>query len=260
MARILIIDDDGIERDALAVFLLKEGHEVLTAAGGPAGLAALRASPPDLVILAPGSPTAPGPALLGEIRKFSTGMPIIALTGSNSPEAAAACLAAGATKALPRSAGLCQILAETYSLAGPPPGRSQPPPGAAGRRGLGVVLVADDDNSIVYLLTRFLADAGYCVISAADGLEAERLAHEFRPDIVLLDIAMPGKDGVKVLKSLVERMPETGVMIITGNEDEELARACLKMGAFDYAEKPLNLVAMERSIKARLLLQKSRKK
>lgn len=126
--------------------------------------------------------------------------------------------------------------------------------GAARRRGL--VLVVEDEGEARTVLARFLSSRGYAVLEAADGSGAISLALKKKPDIVLLDIAMPGKDGLEVLKELAPAMPDTGFIMVTANEDEELARSCLECGAFDYVTKPVNLDSLARSIKARLLVRK----
>ena len=119
--------------------------------------------------------------------------------------------------------------------------------------GGGLVLVADDNTQIRKLLVRFLSSLGYTVIEAGDGLAAIALARERTPDVVLLDLVMPGKTGLEVLKELVPGMPGTGFIIVTGNEDEETAASCLRSGAFDYITKPLSLYALAKSVKAWLL-------
>lgn len=262
MAKILIIESDGIAREALAVFLVKEGHEAACACDGANGLQAFKASPPDLVLLARDLPLLSGPETLKKIREISESVPVFVLTGRPGTADAEACLAAGATRVIPRGDGVHGVLAEVDRRFGRPRPAPQPagappkPAPATERHGRGLVLVADDDPSVVHVLTRHLAEAGYCVIGAADGLEAERLAHEARPDVILLDIYMPGKDGLALLKTFRKEMPATGVLVITGSEDEDLARSCLELGAFDYAEKPFKLEALEKAIRARVLLQR----
>src|SRR5689334_18967931 len=66
------------------------------------------------------------------------------------------------------------------------------------------ILVADDENSIQSLLKKALGDSSYDLLSATDGVEAVRLARAQRPDLILLDINMPGKNGREVLKDLRE--------------------------------------------------------
>jgi len=117
------------------------------------------------------------------------------------------------------------------------------------------VLVADDDKATRTLLNRYLTSMGYEVIEAADGAQAQALAVARRPDIILLDIFMPGKDGIEALKELAPKMPGTSFLIITGGENEAGAQECLVWGADDYILKPLDMEAVGRAIKTRLLLR-----
>lgn len=262
MAKILIIDGDGIICEALAVFLVKEGHQAGCARDGANGLQTFKASPPDLVLLDRDLPLMSGLEVLRKIREISESVPVFVLTGRSEEADAKACLAAGATRVIPKGDGLHGVLAEVDHTLGrprPAPLPAAAPPRPAGREekhGRGLVLVADDDPAVLQVLSRHLAEAGYAVVTAADGLEAERLAYEARPDVILLDIYMPGKDGMALLKLLRKEMPDTGILMVTGNEDEEVARACLELGAFDYAEKPFKLDALEQTIRARVLLQR----
>ncbi|MDD2806719.1 MAG: response regulator [Elusimicrobiales bacterium] len=120
-----------------------------------------------------------------------------------------------------------------------------------------LILVADDDSAMRGVLKKFFSGAGYDVITAADGIAAERLARETRPDIVLLDIYMPRRSGVEVLGTLFRELPGTGIVMLSGNDSEEVARGCLTLGAFDYFSKPVNLEALGASVKGRLFLQGS---
>ncbi len=268
MANILIIDDDGIVRDALTVFLSRAGHQVTTASDGGNGVLAFKNGSPDLVILDRDLPVITGSAVFAKIREISS-TPVIILTGFDAPEDAEAYLHDGAASFLSKGDGLSNVLSEVDRVLGiqkkdgkPPIERRKtaPLPKAAARdtaRPKALILVADDDPAILKLLGRFLESLGYAVELAEDGEIAVQLARARKPDIALLDIFMPKKDGIEVLKELAGELPEAGFIMITGNEDEEVARACLRMGAFDYISKPVNLVALENTIKARLLLQKN---
>ncbi len=122
--------------------------------------------------------------------------------------------------------------------------------------GCGLVLVAEDDAQVRRGLVRFLSSRGHVAIEAADGRSTAALAREWKPDIVLLDLAMPVKNGMEVLKELAPSLPGTGFIIVTGNEEEEIARACLELGAYDYVPKPVDLEALDRSIKTRLRINR----
>ncbi len=119
-----------------------------------------------------------------------------------------------------------------------------------------LVLVADDDEAIANAVCRFLSSYGYETLQANDGGRAVELARARRPDVVLLDISMPGKNGVEVLTELVPEMPRTGFIMLSGNGDEAVARDCLKIGAFDYLSKPANLGALETMVRTFLAAAK----
>jgi len=261
MANILVIDDDGIVRDALTVFLTRAGHQVTTAADGGNGIQAFKAGRPDLVILDRDLPVISGSGVFEKIREVSTDVPIMILTGYASPEEADIYIKHGAASFLSKGDGLSNVLAEVDRLLGvvKAPARpviepcSQRPPAPSGSGAL--ILIADDDEGMLAVLVRSLRAEGYRVISAADGETAMRLARENKPDLVLLDISMPKKSGLEVLRELAPELPKTGFMMITGNEDEAVAKTCLETGAFDYIPKPMNLQALMKVIEARLLLQ-----
>jgi CheY-like chemotaxis protein len=118
------------------------------------------------------------------------------------------------------------------------------------------VLIADDDPETRAVLGRFLKAFDCEISEAADGEMALQLARSLRPDIVLLDIYMPKTDGVSVLKELAAEMPGTRFIMVTGNEDEGVARECLELGAFDYVTKPINLDILEEIIERRLQVRK----
>jgi len=267
MAKILIIDDDGIVRDALRVFLVRDGHQVITAADGANGIQVFKAGIPDLVILDRALPFVSGSGVFEEIRKVSQTVPIIMLTGYDSPEEADVYVQHGAAAFLSKGDGLSNVLSAVdrvlgISRAAAPekpvarPAAAAPAAPAAPAGSGALVLIADDDENMLGVLVKCFSGAGYTVITASDGLAAEKLARERRPAIALLDIFMPGKDGVEVLRTLAAELPDTGVIMISGNDDEDIAKDCLTKGAFDYAAKPLNLDALERTVRARLVLQR----
>ncbi len=117
------------------------------------------------------------------------------------------------------------------------------------------MLVVDDEEALRKILLRVFSGLGHAVTTAADGKTGERLALEEKPDMVLLDIDMPGKDGVEVLQTLRQELPLTGIIMISGNTDECRAKACLEMGACDYLPKPLDLEELTAIVTAWLAKQ-----
>ncbi len=110
------------------------------------------------------------------------------------------------------------------------------------------VLVVDDEPDFVELLREFLTAKGYDVSSAQNGEEALRKVKEERPHLILLDVRMPKMNGLEVLRQVREIDHEVGVIMVTAVSDEETGRQALKLGAFDYITKPLDLKYLERSL------------
>src|SRR5918996_3909567 len=103
------------------------------------------------------------------------------------------------------------------------------------------ILIVDDEPGVRSALTGVLQDEGYDVEAAESGEAAlERLARQSY-DVVVLDIWLPGMDGLATLTRMRERQIETQVVIVSGHGNIESAVRAIKMGAFDFVEKPLSL-------------------
>ena len=121
MAKILIIDDDGIVRDALTVFLTRAGHEVQSAEDGISGLRIFKSSQPDLVVLDRDLPGLRGSSVLAKIRETDTLTKVLILTGFDAPEDVEQYLKSGATAFLSKGDGLSNVLAQIDILLGAAP-------------------------------------------------------------------------------------------------------------------------------------------
>jgi len=115
---------------------------------------------------------------------------------------------------------------------------------------LGRVLVVEDEPRVGAMLRDSLVELGYIVKVAAGGGEALELVPVFEPDVVLLDLLMPEMPGVEVLAHLRRDHPTLPVVIMSGNEDVEVARATLRDGAFDYLSKPFTMNVLARVVAA----------
>ncbi len=112
------------------------------------------------------------------------------------------------------------------------------------------VLVVDDEPEIVRLVRDYLERGGFAVVTAADGDEALRIAHRNRPDIVVLDLGLPGIDGLDVAREL-RRGGEMPIIMLTARTEEADRVAGLELGADDYVSKPFSpreLVARVRAV------------
>jgi len=103
------------------------------------------------------------------------------------------------------------------------------------------VLVVDDEAAIRRSLAGILADEGYDAALAEDGERALAVVRERTPDLVLLDIAMPGRDGIEILEELRRAHPALPVVMMSGHGTIETAVRATQLGAFDFIEKPLSL-------------------
>lgn len=101
------------------------------------------------------------------------------------------------------------------------------------------ILVVDDEEVVRLSHIRTLASIHCNVEVVRDGSEALQVMAQRPADVVLLDLRMPGMDGMAVLKEIKQRWPETEVVIITGYPTVETAKEAVRLGAFDYLAKPV---------------------
>ena len=116
--------------------------------------------------------------------------------------------------------------------------------------GVATVLVVDDEPRIVQLVRDYLEHAGFKVLTAADGPTAIRTAASGRPDLVILDLGLPGVDGLDVTRSL-RRDGQVPIIMLTARTDESDKLVGLELGADDYVTKPFSpkeLVARVRAV------------
>jgi two-component system nitrogen regulation response regulator NtrX len=103
------------------------------------------------------------------------------------------------------------------------------------------ILVVDDESSILATLSEVLRDEGYSVSTASDSLEAIQSVQESLPGLVLLDVWMPGVDGIETLIKIKALAPDLSVIVMSGHGSIETAVRAIKLGAYDFVEKPLSL-------------------
>ncbi|MBS1687676.1 MAG: response regulator transcription factor [Bacteroidetes bacterium] len=118
----------------------------------------------------------------------------------------------------------------------------------------GKILIVDDEPDIVEFISYNLKSKGYLIATARDGIEAIRKAKEFLPDLILLDIMMPNKDGIETIRDL-RKMPEfedTAIIFLTARSDEKSEIEGLSLGADDYISKPIKPELLATRISAAL--------
>jgi DNA-binding response OmpR family regulator len=121
----------------------------------------------------------------------------------------------------------------------------------------GKVLVIDDEPSIVELFTDYLNGQGFDVISAGGGEEGLDRLRLDSPDIVLLDMRMPGIDGLETLTRIRKVNQRVPVLMVSGNDDIAAAKSAIALGAFDYTLKPVDFNYLGRALDKMLALAAS---
>lgn len=114
------------------------------------------------------------------------------------------------------------------------------------------VLLVDDDPEIAHLVVNFLPSERYCVEVAADGSSVMETVRRYHPDIVLLDVHLPGVSGLDLLRSLKSEIPKTPVVIISGYVSAGNAIEAMKDGAYEYLTKPFRFDQLEKTIERAL--------
>jgi DNA-binding NtrC family response regulator len=120
------------------------------------------------------------------------------------------------------------------------------------------ILIVDDEKNIVTSLQEILNDEGYDIVTAEDGLDALEMVQSEPPDLVLLDIWIPGMDGIEVLQAIKTYHPEIEVLVMSGHGTIDTAVKATKLGAYDFIEKPFSLDQLVLSVEKALKQRKGR--
>ncbi len=259
---ILLVEDDMIAVRELGVYLRELGYRVSFTLDGKAGLAFLDKELPDLLLLDLKMPEMDGFAFLEAMRNVPrlTDIPVLILSAMDLPPATARQLPANVRGSLPKgNISREQLLSHVQAVLGPAPSSSasrRPPPteplpvpatevasGSKGkpRPGGRKILVAEDNPDNLFFLGQVLTAAGYEVMSAHNGTEALRIAPDFTPDLVLLDIQMPRMGGMETVKALrdLPALRDIPVLALTARAMKGDKQQILAAGFDGYISKPV---------------------
>lgn len=249
MQKILVVDDDARMREVLYDALTSKGYGVVTVGSGEQAIELLKANRPQLVVLDLSLPGISGLEVARRIRGFDEIIPLILCkTASESAppgdELKTLAVAAVLPKEEPeRLVEFAQTLLDQAKAAP-----------KAGKTGLaGTLLIVDDDPQVQQLLKLFFESKGMRVVAAGSGEEALQAVAR-NPVLVMLDVNMPGMDGVLTLKKLKAVKPELPVVMMSGGGEKGMAEAALKLGAYDYVSKPFNLEYLETVVLTKVLV------
>lgn len=244
----------------VAEFLGGEGFEVIEAINGLEALWHVKGERPDAVVLDLRTPRLGGLEALRRVLILDPGLKVVVMTAH--PEdigEQAASLGAAAVLAAPFE--MRKLLYALRSETRPPGVRAQPTerfstrPSATPTSGRPrTVLIVEDDSYTGAMLNDFVTELGYVGRRVGDGAAALRALVQEAPDLVLLDILLPGLSGLEALPSIRALAPGVPVVMVSGTTDEERARQALARGAFDYIVKPVDLRYLAETVEVALAM------
>ena len=104
------------------------------------------------------------------------------------------------------------------------------------------IMIADDSDAIRLVLNDILSIGNHTIVGEAiNGEEAVNLFFKTSPDLLLLDLAMPKKDGLTVVKEIMEKNPQSKIILITASDDQKIINQCLELGASSCISKPFDI-------------------
>jgi DNA-binding response OmpR family regulator len=243
--KILLVDDELKIREMLYELFSLKGYKIITAPGGEEGIEIIKKEKLDLVLLDIKMEPLDGIQALKRIREFDKKTKIIMLTALEDAELDRQARMNGASGLMRKSWGILTISKIVGSILDEELGFSEDK-----KR----ILIADDEPEVCSLLNDFLTKKGFKPIIAVSGEEALEKIRQESPIIVLLDINMPGMDGLMTLKKIKEVSEHIGIIVITGMSDTNIAEEAIKLGVYDYIVKPVNLNYLEFCLISKIIL------
>src|SRR6476660_828318 len=215
MIKILVIDDDRMNCELIQSVFTRHGYPVLSATSGIEGLTLFRQLAPRVTILDLRMPEMDGLTVLKEIRAYDPHAPVIILGGGATEAQENQARGLRVTDFIRKGLSL-DVLVESVNRVVQLPVKSVSTlPGLADNAAVAdmgeTILVVDDEPLVRDLLVQFLTLRGYRVLGVKDGTEALSMVEQTPPDLILLDLFMPGMDGVEGLRQLRQREYTGGV-------------------------------------------------
>jgi len=241
--RLLCVDDEPDGLEAMSRYFAAQGFAVRTAANGLEAISEVKRWTPRVVILDLLMPRLGGLGAIERIRKINPGVVIVLIGGDSQvldmAAEAGVCVAAAFAKPL----DLPRVVEMLHGIGVAPAkaeGSADAPAADAPGRPRRKILVVDDDPDVGSVLVEYLHGRGFDTTLALSGEEALDRAPTLQPDFVLLDITMPGIGGVESLKRIKALLPQTCVVMVSANQDVDVAQQTLAIGAADYIPKPVD--------------------
>lgn len=241
----LVVEEDPEMAHVIATHFATLGYDVHRSPDGLDALQRIAVEPPDVVVMNLTAPRVGGVEMVRLLRRRHPDLGVVLSDDTKRRDGeswhALDRAVAGATAAPARAKTPLPESTQRVPAMNPAPPR---------------VLVVDDVEEIRELLRDILEADGYVVDLAADAPTALATLARARPEVMLLDISLPGLSGLSALRQVRARDPHVGVIMVTGNGDEGIARQALALGAFDYVRKPIDFEYLGRSIRKALAMRR----
>src|SRR5438876_5805486 len=268
MARVLVVEDEANNLDVAQRIIRASGHEALSAVDGVSALDVARAERPDAILMDLLLPRLDGFSVARALRAedWAAHVPIIAVSALSHPGDRARALEAGCDDFVSKPyapAELRAILVRYLPTTAAAGERGVAPAPAAAPRArtqerIGRVLVVDDEGSNVELLSRRLESIGCATLGAGSGEQALELAKTGSPDLILLDVMMPGIDGWQTCRRL-KAQPETAdipVIFVTAKDRYEDLSKGFEVGGVDYLTKPFEPIELAARVRSAIFTKR----
>src|SRR2546426_8267649 len=260
MASILVVDDERLICELLQVVLSSQGHEVLMASNGEQALSLFAKRRPRLTLLDICMPGLDGIEVLRQIHWMDPLAAVMILTAMETDTLRLQAKEWGVSEYLTKGLPVDKLISSVERAIMQSEKRSTLMPSVSVGRQVGpeepaTILVVDDDQIVRELLTDFLSRRGYRVLAAPDGHAALSLVDE-QPRLVVLDIYLPGMNGVKVLREIRAKRYAGGVIVLSGCQEEKLLEELLNMGPREFMAKPFRIHRAALLVQVGLILTK----
>jgi len=234
--------------------LAKKGYRVVTVPSAEQALARVTQEPFDVVLLDIKLAGESGISVLKKIREFERKIPVVIYSGVITAELEKEARIAGASEVLSKDVEIMQLVEQISKFIKGKDRIFEEP----SKRKEKSVLIVDDEPEIRRILNNFFKKKGYATVDeAGNGEEALELARSKEFSVALLDINMPGMDGLATLEKLLEINPKLGIVMVTGRQDDENVKKALELGAYGYVLKPFDLLYLELVVMSKLAIAES---
>lgn len=253
MPKVLVVDDELSQRELVRSGLSMKGYDVATVPSVDQALAIIFQEAFDLVLLDINLGKESGISVLKKIREIKKDLPIVIYSALLTAELEKEAMAAGANEVLRKDIGIVQIVEQIGKIIKAKSYIFQDP----SERKEKSILLVDDEESIRRLLKEFFKTKDYKILEAENGEKALEVAKSGTPSVVLLDIDMPVMNGITALPKLLEINPKLGVVMVTGNQNDENVKKAMELGACGYVLKPFDFSYLELVVMSKLAIAES---